>query len=61
MLIDLLSTGLDIHSTCMRMHGFRDRLKNICRALIQSSPFLNAVGSHVDMGGVVLRGEKEFD
>jgi len=31
------------------------------QALIQSSPFLHAVGSHVDMEGVVLRGEKEFD
>jgi len=31
------------------------------QALIQRSPFLNAVGSHVDMEGVVLRGEKEFD
>ena len=40
---------------------FRDRLKDDCRALTQSSPFLNAVGSHVDMEAVVLRGEKEFD
>lgn len=31
------------------------------QALIQSSPFLHAVGSHVDMEGVVLRGEREFD
>ena len=44
----------------MRMYG-GDRLKHNCRALHQSSPFLNAVGSHVDMDGVVLRGEKEFD
>ena len=58
---DLLSTGLDIHSTCVRMHGFRGRLKIYCRALIQRSPFLNAAGSHVDMEGVALRGEKEFN
>jgi len=31
------------------------------QAMVQSSPFLNAVGSHVDMEGVVLRGDKEFD
>ncbi|KAF8813612.1 hypothetical protein BYT27DRAFT_7250526 [Phlegmacium glaucopus] len=31
------------------------------QSLVQSSPFLNAVGSNVDMEGVVLRGEKEFD
>jgi len=31
------------------------------QSMIQRSPFLNAVGSHVDMEGVVLRGEKEFD
>ena len=36
-------------------------LKNNCRSLVQRSPFLNAVGSNVDMEGVVLRGEKEFD
>lgn len=45
----------------MKMHRFRDGLKDNCRALVQGSPFLNAVGSHVDMEGVVLRGEKEFD
>ena len=46
----------------MRMHGFRRvRLKNNRRAMTQMSPFLNAVGNHVDMEGVVLRGEKEFD
>lgn len=46
----------------MRMHGFSLKiLKNNCRSLVQSSPFLNAVGSDVDMEGVVLRGEKEFD
>jgi len=31
------------------------------QSMVQSSPFLNAVGSHVDLEGVVLRGEKEFD
>jgi len=31
------------------------------QSMVQSSPFLNAVGSHVDMEGIVLRGEKEFD
>jgi hypothetical protein len=42
------------------MYEFK-MLKIYCRSLVQSSPFLNAVGSNVDMEGVVLRGEKEFD